>query len=313
MDVGLPDQLRWDDEFRFDDGSIVLVAGNIAFKVYKGLLAAQSMVFSDMLSTGSAHATQVVDGCPVVHLSDSPEDLRHLLRALISKEQILVYAQDFAHAYTFDQLAALVRLSHKYGIESVEKQAISCLKTYYADTFDAWEGPKGFRAMPEVGQGIGAIRLARLTNNPSMLPVAFYECAILGGKIVQGWTREDGTVERLGWEDLERCINGYGALCRMIEFRIECLFKVEPGHTCSTRIRCKTGMRDLYADQIEFEWTTTRLLHSVADSVEKWASDYSLCEHCAELIKERDRGERRDLWTKLPSIFGLSVEGWDTG
>ncbi len=89
MDVGLPDQLRWDDEFRFDDGSIVLVAGNIAFKVYKGLLAAQSMVFSDMLSTGSAHATQVVDGCPVVHLSDSPEDLRHLLRALISKEQIL--------------------------------------------------------------------------------------------------------------------------------------------------------------------------------------------------------------------------------
>ena len=72
-----------------DDGTVVLVAKNTAFKVYKGLLAAQSLVFSDMLSAGSTHATQILDGCPVVHLSDSPEDLRHLLRALISKEQIL--------------------------------------------------------------------------------------------------------------------------------------------------------------------------------------------------------------------------------
>ncbi|RPD55970.1 hypothetical protein L227DRAFT_579187 [Lentinus tigrinus ALCF2SS1-6] len=305
--------LQWDDKFRFDDGSIVLVAGTTAFKVYKGLLSAQSHVFSDMLFAGNPHATQVFDGCPVVHLSDSPEDLRHLLRTLISKEQILVYAQDFAHAYTFDQLSALTRLSHKYGIESVERQAIACLKTYYADTFEAWEGAKGFRAMPEAGQGIGAIRLARLTNNPAMLPVAFYECAILGGKIVQGWTREDGTVERLGWEDLERCIDGYGALCRMIDYRIECLFKVEPCAACTSRIRCKTGMRDLYADQIEFKWKTPRLLHSVADEIEEWARDYSLCEHCAELIKEHDRSERRDLWARLPSIFGLSIEGWGTG
>ena len=84
-----PDQLQWDDEFRFDDGSIVLIAGTTAFKVYKGLLAAQSIVFSDMFSTGSTHAGHILDGCPVVHLSDSPEDLRHLLRTLISKEQIL--------------------------------------------------------------------------------------------------------------------------------------------------------------------------------------------------------------------------------
>lgn len=76
-----------DEEFWFDDGNIVLIAGNLSFKVYRGLLASQSPVFADMFSTGDPHADSQIDGCPIVHLQDTPQALRHLLRALIPSRE----------------------------------------------------------------------------------------------------------------------------------------------------------------------------------------------------------------------------------
>ena len=76
-----------DPELWFDDGNLVLVAGDVQFCVYKGLLTSQSAVFKDMLSLPQpvSDDANVHDGpspnCASVHLSDSPEDLRHFLRA----------------------------------------------------------------------------------------------------------------------------------------------------------------------------------------------------------------------------------------
>ena len=76
-----------DQELWFDDGNLVLVAGGVQFCVYKGLLVSQSAVFKDMLSLpqpasddAPAH-NEPLSSCATVHLSDSPEDLRHFLRA----------------------------------------------------------------------------------------------------------------------------------------------------------------------------------------------------------------------------------------
>lgn len=65
-----------------DDGSIVLVAKCRGFKVYKGILAAQSPVFHDMFASSSPE-TEAIDNCPMVHVSDSAEDLRHFLSAIL--------------------------------------------------------------------------------------------------------------------------------------------------------------------------------------------------------------------------------------
>ena len=76
-----------DSEFWLEDGNVVLVAQNTGFRVYKGLLAAQSPVFHDMFSAAGLHADERYDGVPVVPLFDSPVDLRHLLRVLLPKTQ----------------------------------------------------------------------------------------------------------------------------------------------------------------------------------------------------------------------------------
>ena len=80
------DGSRRDKDFWEDDGTIVLIARDVEFKVYKGILAHHSTVFADMFSLPQPAKEQSNNGaiegprCPVVHLSDSPYDLRHVLR-----------------------------------------------------------------------------------------------------------------------------------------------------------------------------------------------------------------------------------------
>lgn len=91
-------------EFWFTDGSIVLVAQSTMFRVHKTFLSRHSVIFRDMFSlpqpaegssAGSAaplaHAMispeigvglEDAEGCSVVRLHDSPDDVASLLYAL---------------------------------------------------------------------------------------------------------------------------------------------------------------------------------------------------------------------------------------
>lgn len=73
-----------DEKYWFEDGNIILSARNVGFKVYKGLLAEHSAVFRGMfvVAQGAHTAGEQADGCPVVPLDDSPDDLRELFRII---------------------------------------------------------------------------------------------------------------------------------------------------------------------------------------------------------------------------------------
>ena len=84
--VPLTDIAR-DECFWFDDGNIVLVAENVGFCIYKGLLSSQSPVFSDLFSGTSLRADENIDDIPVARIYDSPTELRHLFRVLLPRSQ----------------------------------------------------------------------------------------------------------------------------------------------------------------------------------------------------------------------------------
>jgi hypothetical protein len=66
----------------FDDGNIILEAELSQFRVYRGILSAHSVIFKDMFALAQPSEGGDVDGCPVVHLSDSTEDVRIILEVL---------------------------------------------------------------------------------------------------------------------------------------------------------------------------------------------------------------------------------------
>ena len=59
------------------DGNIVLQAENTQFKVHQGYLARLSTIFSDVFSVPQPvdGSQPLVDGCVVLHLQDSAQDL----------------------------------------------------------------------------------------------------------------------------------------------------------------------------------------------------------------------------------------------
>ena len=69
------DEHRQHQELWFDDGNVVLVAGNTWFKLYRGILARYSSVFRDLFQVADASAGDTIQNCPVVHVTDNPDHL----------------------------------------------------------------------------------------------------------------------------------------------------------------------------------------------------------------------------------------------
>lgn len=72
----------------YEDGNVILQAEGTQFKVHKSILAQSSSVFKDMFSFPQPPSvgTELVEGCPIVHLSDSAKDVNYVLQALFQRE-----------------------------------------------------------------------------------------------------------------------------------------------------------------------------------------------------------------------------------
>ena len=69
-------------ELYMSDGTMVLLAKDIVFRVYPGLLSKHSDVFGGMatLSECQPPNAEIYDGCPLVRLSDDAQDLEYFLK-----------------------------------------------------------------------------------------------------------------------------------------------------------------------------------------------------------------------------------------
>lgn len=114
-----------DSEFWYEDGNVILLARDVKFRVYKGILADHSPVFKDMFSLPQPPGS--VESCPTVRITDSPEDLRHVLRVYIRGTSCLnsgdpsiyadgrwLYSPFLLEDPSFAMVSALIRLGHKY-------------------------------------------------------------------------------------------------------------------------------------------------------------------------------------------------------
>ena len=83
-----------DGEFWFEDGTVILVARDVEFRVYGGLLADHSPVLRNLFARPGHPVRSVTKPgqpeflCPVISLEDSPEDLRHVLRVYIPRHRL---------------------------------------------------------------------------------------------------------------------------------------------------------------------------------------------------------------------------------
>lgn len=69
--------------FWFKTGNFVLIANNkVAYRIHGDVLGRKSNVFNDLLDLDKVprpESEDTMDGCPVVHITDSPEDFNTFL------------------------------------------------------------------------------------------------------------------------------------------------------------------------------------------------------------------------------------------
>jgi hypothetical protein len=93
-----PDTRSKHADLWFCDGSVILQAEATLFRVHMSQLSRRSTVFSDMftlpqppvMTTHATLADETYEGCPVVKLHDSADDVENLLLALYDGPFVLV-------------------------------------------------------------------------------------------------------------------------------------------------------------------------------------------------------------------------------
>lgn len=78
------DGVQPDPELWFEDGNVIVVAQKTAYRFHRGALSRHSEIFRGLFTVPQpeASSTQTMDGCPVIHVTDSSYDFKHLLRVV---------------------------------------------------------------------------------------------------------------------------------------------------------------------------------------------------------------------------------------
>ena len=138
-------------DFWFKDGNIVIVAGQVAFKVHRGQLERHSEVFRDLFTLPQPPVQEMIEGCPWFELHDPPADLLALLKALydglyvISHPlyDVLLRIRDRyfqkASSFNFPVISAVLRLSTKYLIDHLRERCLVHMATDWPSTLEAWD------------------------------------------------------------------------------------------------------------------------------------------------------------------------------
>ncbi|KAH9916590.1 uncharacterized protein BXZ73DRAFT_81038 [Epithele typhae] len=331
-----PRKLRHIKGLWLEDGNIILVAAGAkyGFRLYRGLLASQSSIFSDMFAAATPSTEESLNGCSVVHLSDCMADLVYFLRVLLPGQHqryaSLLHASLWPpNASPVFQLLRQQQCHHVRGVRRgrpprtqarCRKRALDLLREHFTSDFDVWEDDEHREPLTGVDEdrtcAIGAVNLARLTNTPSILPLALYLCARLGGDVLKGWTH-NGTTEHLPQEDLERCINARARLTSENTAGVSRALSFG-GWLCAGM--CQAVLRHVHtqvlAEQVEDrKWTCDALGardrdrgRAVEDALAP--AGRHLCGRCQWKVRTWHEVYRRHVWRTLPEIFEVEVEGW---
>ncbi len=220
---------------------------------------------------------------------------------------------------SFHEVSAIIRLTHKYHIEDLLSQALSSLQVFFTTSFALWEGDSDLRLRPiEIdasARDIAVVGQARLTDTSSLLPVALYKCCSLGGDLVDGWEREDGTVEYLSPEDLKRCINARDALAKEAFSLVSAIFSPVPSEHCTTFNACRNALITVLREILDHKQVAeASVLDQWVDIIRDRARPRDkdgYCSACESELFARDLRERERIWNRFPEIFDVDVPNWN--
>ncbi|KAI0800654.1 hypothetical protein C8Q74DRAFT_1364354 [Fomes fomentarius] len=333
-------ELKKDSELWFEDGNVVVVAQQTAFRVHRSVLSRHSDTFSGLFTLpqpADPAKIESLDGCPVVRVSDSSHDFKHLLNVLYDGARYELL--ESRNTPEFSTLAALARLGHKYEMTKIFASAMKRLSALFPTDYHIWHenlrlatgtvmqvdgseteqiGGQGVHALEQVTGGktnpIEACNLFRQAEQFHLLPVAMLFCTYLPvPSLLNGILRADGSTERLSPEDLQCCIEAIITFTQAGTRIIDMHLMLSCPRCTGNRLRVLDAL-DSIPNFLSFMRKPFVIGHVLENVVEQERGNGIKCPFCVRLRIERSQEITKSSWNKLPETFGLldSVQDWPT-
>ncbi|KAK7025108.1 BTB domain-containing protein [Favolaschia claudopus] len=285
------------------DGSVVLQAETIQFRVHWSILARNSSFFRDMQSLPQPPNQPCVEGCPVVEVCDKPSDVENLLKALYDPTFLC------QKVITVSAVGALLRLGRKYDFKDLYQLAVSRLTSEYPANLDEFDAlPEEYIAIEGYnGATFDLVNIASDNSIMSILPGAYFFIInkFTTEEIFQGVDNEDGTRSCLAPIHIQRCVSALQTLI---------IKQAQPNYTfgwaltksdseCTGAARCNAARIDAVH---KFVFNPTATFYGL---VQPDMVRFNLCARCTSQAKQSINTGRSKIWDELPEAFGLAP--WD--
>ncbi|KAF7311233.1 hypothetical protein MKEN_01024900 [Mycena kentingensis (nom. inval.)] len=312
----------------YDDGTIVIQAGDAQYRVYRGTLARRSPIFQDLFSVPQPENETLVDGCPFVRLPDAEAEVTPFLKALFDSEFFPAYPAPT----NLRDIYGCLRLSHKYEIPDLKRRALVHLSSPFRTCLSQvdsimschvdhelweenpsysrvmnweWTDTAGLMAVAQVAREVGALWV---------LPRVFYSLskADMGRQLFLG-TEYRGLTVSLSQID-QNAIKTATSLLMDTSLQMLSTMQgqfLESG--CTTPADCLRARveRFLVFRPVESQDLRDPLVLWELMSVHTtYAPDsVRICGRCWPVLGRIQQDLRRMLWETLPDVYGLP--NWD--
>ncbi|KZP13135.1 hypothetical protein FIBSPDRAFT_753926, partial [Athelia psychrophila] len=285
------------------DGNVILQAEGTQFKVHRGILAESSSVFKDMFGFPQPPEayTEVVEGCPVVRVSDSAQDMKIVLQAIFQMKYVTG-----GDGLSLTVLSAFVTLGGKYDIRRLHMEGKRKLYQEFPTVLQEMDLIKSWSFVQTDKDHSTWIHLAQLARKERLLlilPYLLYRCIFYYSamELLGGILNEDGSRSRLAAEDQLVCLAAHRPVfLAQAGTTFEWIYDLDTlSSKCINPATC---------DNFRLRLLVSFLPVPSVAGLTSWHADIyteDLCTHCAEVAERRHEEGRQKFWEELPGLFGL--------
>ncbi|KAF7969805.1 hypothetical protein HWV62_25918 [Athelia sp. TMB] len=240
---------------------------------------------------------EMMEGCPVVQLSDSPQDLEYVLQALCQREYV-----HFGEKLPLAIITAFLCLGRKYDIAKLYAEAYKKLYQEIPVTLAGYDALQDWSVI-ETSRTLPLMIMARKTGQLSILPYVYLTACteftiddiFNGVRLVD----EADTLTSFPVADQLAMLAGKSALSA---FHVETTYHntVDAVLGCQTPISCSVG-RESHTIQ---EMSSTLLPSAPLDDWPHTLCD-KMCEFCIAFSNTKHDARRKKFWDELPAMFRL--------
>jgi len=306
-----PGQFRCSDLW-LPDGSIILQAENILFRVYSGLLSLHSPFFRDLFSLPQPPSQDMYEGIPVVQMLETANDLRYFLLA----EQNPI-SMPISGNTDLRIVLSLLRLGTKYDVPHLKESTISVLEHIFPSTLGEWDETDEIRE--ELNEqcwpwDFMTANSAREHLVLHILPAALLECSTFKLQAVVDGQQFGDTLYNLNFENKRAVILANPHLHHINRTQA---FRFLHDHltrsrSCATKDDCRRIRMEIVAEHDEEDPSMGMILipsHGAFSTLQVRMKSDGYCGSCIGYDKIIFHEEREEIWKQLPSLFGLP--DWD--